>query len=163
MLSRVAIAGHPIHPALVPLPIGLAVATLAADTVYLSGGRDDFWYDVAFWAGWATVITGLLAALPGFGDFFLVASKTDARNPALLHMLLNVTFLAAFGAAGLLMLDDNAKDGAALATTVILHAVALGVLSLSGWIGGELSYRHHVGVVPDDRAMEASERSHHVR
>lgn len=163
MISRIAIAGHPIHPALVPIPIGLAVGTLAADLMYVLGGREQFWYDVALWAGWGAVSSGVLAALPGLGDFLGVARHTDARDPALAHMLLNIGFLAAFTVAGLLMLGGNAREGGALAAVIVLHVASLQLLGISGWIGGELSYRHHIGVVPDDRASARSERTHHTR
>ena len=48
MKSKFAIAGHPIHPALVALPIGLIIWTLVADIVYLASDKDHMWYDIAF-------------------------------------------------------------------------------------------------------------------
>ena len=39
MRSRFSIGGHPLHPILVSLPIGLFVWALVADVIYLAGGR----------------------------------------------------------------------------------------------------------------------------
>jgi uncharacterized membrane protein len=106
------------------------------------------WYVIAFWSGIAALISALIAALPGFGDYFMVASKTEAAGIAVAHMLLNLTALALFFVAILLMLNDNATSGGRLVAVVTLHGVGLILLGLSGWLGGEMVYRHHLAVVP---------------
>jgi uncharacterized membrane protein len=116
---------------------------------------------MAFWAGIAAFVSGLLAALPGIGDFLTMAQKTDARDMALAHGALNVTVVALYFIAMLLMLDDGATSGGRLATVFILHLVGLGLLGLSGWLGGELVFRHHLGMVPDDGELERAETSRH--
>ena len=161
MRSKFAIAGHPIHPMLVAVPIGLFTWAFICDVVYLATDRDNMWYDMAFWAGIAAVVTGLLAALPGIGDFLTMAQKTDARDMALAHGGLNVTVVALYFIAMLLMLDDGATNGGRLAIVFTLHLVGLGLLGLSGWLGGELVFRHHLGMVPDDGELERAESSRH--
>jgi uncharacterized membrane protein len=161
MRSKFAIAGHPIHPALIALPIGLFVWAFVCDIVYLSTDRDKMWYDMAFWAGIAGIVTALLAALPGIGDFLTMAQKTDARDMALVHGTLNVTVVVLYFIAMLLMLDDGATSGGSLAAVFILHLVGVGLLGLSGWLGGELVFRHHLGMVPDDGERERAEAARH--
>jgi len=161
MRSKFAIAGHPIHPALIALPIGLVAWTFVCDVVYLATDRDQMWYDMAFWAGIGAIVTALVAALPGIGDFLTIAQKTDAREMALVHGVLNVTVVALFFIAMLLMLDNGATDGGRLASVFILHLVGLGILGLSGWLGGELVFRHHLAMVPDDSELERAETSRH--
>ena len=161
MKSKFALAGHPIHPMLVAIPIGLFVWAFVCDLVYLTGGRDLMWYDLAFWTGIAAWSTGLIAALPGFGDYFTVAIKTDAREMGAAHMVLNVTTVALFFVAMLLMLDRGATSGGMLAAVVVLHGAGLGLVSLSGWLGGEMVYRHHIAVVPDTGELETEEVSRH--
>ncbi len=39
---------------------------------------------------------------------------------------------------------------------------ALAVLGISGWIGGEMSYRKHLGMVPHGAADETREREQHA-
>ena len=69
MRSKVAIAGHPLHPMLVPVPIGLLVGAVVADIAYPITDRDHMWYDIAFWALIGGVVSALIAALAGFGEY----------------------------------------------------------------------------------------------
>jgi uncharacterized membrane protein len=163
MPSKFSIAGHPLHPTLVGVPIGLFVWTLIADLVYVIGDRDVTWYDIAFWTGIAAVLTALFAALPGFGDYFTMAVNTDARGMATAHMLLNLTIVLMYGAAALLMLDDGARDGGRLTAVVSLHAAGTGLLALSGWLGGEMVFRHHLATVPDTAAAGETEQAVHLK
>ncbi|HEX5368869.1 MAG TPA: DUF2231 domain-containing protein, partial [Dehalococcoidia bacterium] len=111
--------------------------------------------------GIAAMITAAVAALPGFGDYLTVAKRSDAASMALGHMVLNLTVLALYFVAMLLMLDNGALTGTDLAIVVILHGIGTGVLVLSGWLGGEMVYRHHLAIVPDDSESEAIENTHH--
>src|SRR5437762_9574433 len=111
MRSKFAIAGHPIHPMLVAIPIGLFAWSLVSDVVYLASGKDHMWYDIAFWTGIAAWISALIAALPGLGDYLTMALRSDAATMATAHMVLNVATVALYFIAMLLMLDDGALDG----------------------------------------------------
>ena len=162
MRSKVAILDHPLHPMLVPLPIGLFVGGVVADFAYLITGRDHMWYDIAFWTLIGGVVTALLAALTGFGDYFLVARYTDARGMATAHMAMNLAAVALFFVSILLRLNDGALTGGRFGAAFALSLVAIVVLTASGWLGGELSYRKHLGVVPDTSEDEARETRHHV-
>ena len=159
MKSKFAIAGHPIHPMLVVVPIGLFLWTLVADIVYVVNDNK-MWYDIAFWSGIAAIVSGLVAALPGLGDYLTVASKSEARSMALIHMVLNVAVILLFVAAMLLMLDEGALSGGELTAVVALHAAGVALLMVSGWIGGEMVYRHHLGVVADDGEEDTEMRRH---
>jgi uncharacterized membrane protein len=161
MRSKFAILGHPIHPMLVPVPIGLVVWTLIADIVYLSTGRNMLWYDIAFWSGVAAIVSALIAAVPGFVDYLSTAAKSDARTMAQAHGVMNVIVVALFLAAALLMVNQGAVEGGALMAVVAMHAIGAGILAVSGWIGGELVYRKHIGIVPDSVDLERTEIQHH--
>jgi uncharacterized membrane protein len=162
MRSKASIAGHPIHPMLVPIPIGLVVWTLIADIVYLATDKDPAWYDIAFWSGLAAWISALVAALPGFVDLVTIALKSDARAMALAHMSINVTVVVLFAVATALMWDDGALNGGNLTLVIVLHAIGAGILAVSGWIGGEMVYRHHLSMIPDSMELEHAERQQHL-
>jgi uncharacterized membrane protein len=161
MRSKISIAGHPLHPTLVALPIGLFVWALVADIVYIARDRDAVWYDIAFWTAIAAIVTALIAALPGFGDYLTMARHSDARGIATTHMILNLAVVALFIVAAALMWDAGATDGGRLTAVVVMHAAGVGLLALSGWLGGEMVYKHHLGVVPDDAAQEQAEHARH--
>jgi uncharacterized membrane protein len=158
-MGKFAIMKHPIHPAVVALPIGLMTWTVVADVIYLISDKDKMWYDIATYTGLAAVITGLLAALPGFGDYFTMQMGRTVRRIAMAHMLLNLAVVTAFAVAFLLMLDDNAAAGTNLAVVVVLHLAAFGALGLSGWLGGEMVYVHHLAVAGEEPAAEVQRRA----
>ncbi|HEY8490253.1 MAG TPA: DUF2231 domain-containing protein [Dehalococcoidia bacterium] len=161
MQSRFSIFGHPLHPMLITLPIGLFSWALVADIVYLLTDRDMTWYDISYWTGIAAVVTALVAALPGFGDYVTMALRSDGRGIATLHMLLNLSVVALFVVGAILQYDEGATSGASLTAVVVLHLVGVGLLALSGWLGGELSYRHHLAIIPDDAEQERAEHARH--
>jgi len=140
---------------LVSLPVGLFAWTFSADLIYLTTGMVHQWYTIAFWSGIAAMISALVAALPGFGDYLTIARRSDAFRIATVHMLLNITVLALFFSAAMLMLKNHATTGGTLAAMVSLHGVALGLLGASGWLGGEMVYRHRLAVMPSAPAAPA--------
>jgi uncharacterized membrane protein len=161
MKSKAAIAGHPIHPMLVAVPAGLFVWTLVADVVYLATDKDQTWYDIALWSGLAAWISAVVAALPGFVDLVTVVLKSDARGIAVAHMLLNLTAVALFAVATAFMWNEGALSGSDLTIVLVLHAIGVGIVSLSGWLGGEMVFRHHIGMVPDTAELERQEHMVH--
>ncbi len=60
MESRAKLFGHPIHPMLIPFPLGLLATSLAFDLVRLLAGGEP-WAEVAYWMIAAGIIGGLLA------------------------------------------------------------------------------------------------------
>src|SRR5438552_18369864 len=91
MRSKFSIMGHPLHPSLVAVPVGLFGWALLADIIYLGSARNHMWYDIAFWTGIAAFLSALLAALPGFGDYFTMALNSSERATATAHMLFHRT------------------------------------------------------------------------
>jgi uncharacterized membrane protein len=65
--SRASIAGHPIHPMLVPFPIAFLVGAFACDIVFASTS-DAFWARAALWLAGAGLVMGALAAVFGLVD-----------------------------------------------------------------------------------------------
>jgi uncharacterized membrane protein len=65
MKTPASIAGHPIHPMLVALPIGLWIFSLVCDLVFAFGGASENWRLVAVYTLAGGIIGALLAAVPG--------------------------------------------------------------------------------------------------
>lgn len=137
------ISGHPLHPLLVPVPIGLFVGMLLADVAYLATGAA-FWAEAAFWALVGAIVFALIAALAGFADFFGNA-RIRAISDAWRHMIGN---LAAVVVA--LISVFVRLNGAMMPWGLVLSVVIVGLLLYTGWKGGELAYRHRVGMLPDE-------------
>lgn len=149
--SKAHIGGHPLHPMLASIPIGLLTWSLISLVVYAASDSNMTWYDMSYWSAIAGIIAAVVAAVPGLIDGFGVAAKTEAKGLAMGHLLLNSVVTALFVIAVLMMRDDGAIDGAQLGTALALQAVGIGLLLLSGWLGGEMVFRHHIGMTTDDR------------
>ena len=65
MQTPASIARHPIHPMLVPIPIGLWVFSFVCDLFHAGGASAQAWTTVAFYTMAGGIIGALLAVLPG--------------------------------------------------------------------------------------------------
>ncbi|HZP78113.1 MAG TPA: DUF2231 domain-containing protein [Pseudolabrys sp.] len=138
--STAQVAGHPIHPMLIPFPIAFFVAGFACDLATW-GGAAAMWTTVSMWLIGAGVIIGLLAALMGLIDTF-GDDRIRALNDVWWHAGGNVI-------AVLIELYNwylRYSGGAIVPTGLVLSLIAVLILLFTGWKGWEMVYRHHVGV-----------------
>lgn len=137
--------GHPIHPMLIPFPIAFLCALPLTDVVFWLTG-DQFWLRASWWLCTAGLVTALGAALAGSADFW-GRKRIREHQAAWIHFLGNVAAVLVTGLNFWLRWTDS--------TTVPwpwgipLSAAALGMLGITGWYGGELSYRHRIGMIPE--------------
>ena len=146
MRSRAAIGNHPLHPALVTLPIGSFFLAFLADVLYAST-KNVFWYDVAHFALGVGILTALVAAVFGFIDFFGVKMSTAGWRLAKWHMGLNLTAVVLYALSWLIRRDHAAAGTDRWLIAFGLEVVPFLILGASGWLGGKMSYEHKVGVV----------------
>ncbi len=95
MESRAKLFGHPIHPMLIPFPLGLLATSLAFDLIHLLAGGEP-WAEVAYWMIVAGIIGGLAAAPFGWIDWFAIPDGTRAKAIGLWHGVGNVVVLLLF-------------------------------------------------------------------
>jgi uncharacterized membrane protein len=144
--SKAAIGNHPIHPALVVLPIGAFFLALVGDTAHTITALD-FWYRFSEVCLGVGVLTGLAAAIAGFVDYFGVDMGAAAGRLATRHMLINVTGIVLYGINFLLRRNDAALHTPRWPLVFGLEILTFAALGVSGWLGGELVFEHRVGVV----------------
>lgn len=140
--STAQIAGHPIHPMLIPFPIAFFVGTFACDLVYWSNA-DPFWFTATQWLLAAGVIMALLAALAGFTDL-LGDARIRALRAVWFHMGGNL--LAVIVEAINWYIRHDGGMAAVLPTGIILSLIAVLILLVTGWLGWEMVYRERVGI-----------------
>jgi uncharacterized membrane protein len=148
------IAKHPIHPMLVPFPIGLWVFSLVADVVFLAGWGPPVWNDVAFYTMVAGTIAALLAAPFGLLDFLSIRDPRT-RQLGATHLALNLVILAMFAADIWL----RTQTGTSAGLPVVISLVAVSLLVVSGWLGGEMVFVHGAGVMPPEERREMEIRT----
>jgi uncharacterized membrane protein len=142
--SNVAINGHPLHPMVVPFPLASLVGVLIADIVYIATA-DPFWATASFWLLGFGIVMGLVAGLLGFIDF--VTLPPARSRTGWTHLLGNITAIVISAVNLWLRLGDPAA--AIVPTGLVLSIVVALILVVTGWAGGELSYRHKIGVIDD--------------
>ncbi len=148
--STAAIAGHPIHPMLIPLPIGLLTAAFASDIgFWLTGDR--FWARASRWLIGGGVATGGTAALFGLTDF-LTLRRPRQHAEGWIHGMGNVAVLALSTASLQLRLADPVRS--VVPWGLAISGLSAMVLTVTGWLGGELSYRHKIGVIEDEQGSD---------
>ena len=142
MESRAKLFGHPIHPMLIPFPLGLLVTSFIFDIIYLITGSDEFSV-AAFWMIAAGVVGGIAAAVFGAIDFSHVPDGTRAHSVGVWHAVFGVSILVLFALSWLLRLGGPAEPGV---IPLILSLVGAALAGVTGWFGGELVDRLGVGV-----------------
>ncbi len=137
---------------IVPIAIGAFVVAFIFDIAALATGASR-WFELSYWALLVGVIAGLLAAVTGLYDYATLRMSGQARQTATAHMVLNVMLMTLFiislflkreyvGAAG------PVPDGR-IVSTFVLDLIAVVLLLVSGWLGGEVVYRHGVAVMEE--------------
>lgn len=139
------IAGHPIHPMLVPIPIGLWVFSLICDLIHAGGSTNPAWPIVALYTMGGGIVGALLAAVAGLVD--LLSLPPEPRKTALAHMSINLVIVVLY------LINFWMRVGAAGESSgpLWLSIIAIGLLLISGWLGGKMVYELGVAVsaVPD--------------
>src|SRR4051812_28468501 len=68
MRTPASIAGHPIHPMLVPIAIGCFIFSFASDLICFFTGATDPWNLLAYYTMVGGILGALAAAVPGLID-----------------------------------------------------------------------------------------------
>jgi uncharacterized membrane protein len=157
MASPASIGGHPIHPMIIPFPIGLWVFSLIADAIYLWRGNP-VWRDyIAFYSLLGGIIGAAVAAVPGFIDWLSLKDR-EVVKIANWHARLNVIALLIFAASFYLRTASGAGLVSGSYTIPIgLSVVGVILISISGYLGGEMVFKLGVAVDQPSADRIASE------
>lgn len=123
-------AGHPLHPAIVAVPIGAWVSVGLLDAL----GEDAAARRLTAFG----CVTAVPAAAAGASDW--VTTSGAERRVGLVHALVNDAALTAYG------LSWFARRRGHRARGIALSALGAGLISAAGWLGGHLAYGRGVGV-----------------
>ena len=135
LLSGVAV-GHPLHPALVTVPIGAFTGAVALDLT----GREQSAARTLVGLGLLSSVPTALAGLSDWSD-----TRGAERRVGFTHLTLNVTGLGII-AASWFSRRKHPGTGVFDAHGPWLTLTGFGVLGVSAWLGGHLSYAMGVGV-----------------
>jgi nitrite reductase/ring-hydroxylating ferredoxin subunit/uncharacterized membrane protein len=148
---------HPLHPALVHFPIALFVLTLVLDAVIYSGIASNNLFQASLYTISLGILTGIMAAIPGLADRSSIRLDHPARKTVNIHMTLN---LAAIGISIINLLLRASQQEAQISTLqLLLSAVGVGIILVSGYLGGTMVYDDGVGVGRHRRGTEPPRRT----
>lgn len=138
----VKVAGHRLHPSLVAFPIGLLGGSVIFDVIWLVT-KTERWADVAFCTLSVGIVTGLLAAPFGSIDWLDIPRGTRAKTVGLLHGMIAFLSIALFAVSWWFRHESPTSPEM---TSIALSFGAIVLLSVAGWLGGELVERLGIGV-----------------
>src|SRR3954463_11327519 len=143
MQTPASIAGHPIHPMLVPIAIGCFIFFFASDLIFFATGNSEPWNTLAYWTIIGGILGALAAAVPGLID--LLSLPAAIRSTALKHMAINLSVVVLYIVNAWMRYRDEDN----LQVPMLLSLVAILMLVVSGWLGGKMVYEAGVGVHTD--------------
>jgi uncharacterized membrane protein len=149
--------GHAIHPMLIVFPLGLLTTAVVFDVLYLITNRTGFQIAAAYTIA-AGVIGGVLAAAFGLVDWLAIPPGTRAKRIGRIHAGANLIAMLLFAVSWLLRAGADNWDPSASA--LVASFAGLVVVSVGGWLGGELVERLGVGVDPEADINAPSSLSH---
>ena len=143
MRSRASVDGHPLHPGLIPFPFAFLFGAFLFDAGGLAFAMPSWWV-TGFHLAIAGVATALVAAIPGFIDYFAtVPPRSHAHARATWHMVLALLTVALFAVATWIR---GTGDLPPSPLALVLELLGVLVLSAAGWVGGMLVVRDQISV-----------------
>jgi uncharacterized membrane protein len=146
-VSTANLAGHPLHPLFITLPVGFFIATFLFDLVYWQTDQDAC-ATGAFWFLGAGIVGAVLAAVTGLTDFFgdsRIRRLGDASQPAIGNVIMVLVQPFNF--------YERYRYGASAAVPLglSLSLVSVLIMLFTGWKGGGMVFRHRVAVYDPPR------------
>ena len=144
MKSKASIAGHPIHPMLIPFPLALWVTSFVVDILFYLLRHPTLLVVAKFMIA-AGCLGAVAAAIPGIIDWLSIKDG-DAKKAANWHARLNIAALVVFAISLLLRMGSYSElVGRKLTIPFLLSLVGVILITISGWLGGELVFRYRMG------------------
>jgi uncharacterized membrane protein len=140
-VSSVRVGRRPLHTLLVPIAIACFVATLFTDIIYWQTAAMP-WADMSAWLLLAGLLVSLFAAPAGLIDLF--RDPRARRLPAAwIHAIGNVTALiiSIFNC----LIHSRDAYTSVVPSGLILSALVVVILAVTGWNGWVLVHRYGVG------------------
>lgn len=123
--------GHPLHPALVLVPLGAFMSAAVLDVV---GDEDDRGARMLIGTG---LVSAVPAAAAGLADWSQLLQKQ--QRVGLVHAVANAAGLACYAGSLAVRRRGNRRRG------VALGLAGMGAITFGGMLGGHLSYRQAAG------------------
>jgi uncharacterized membrane protein len=134
----------------VAFPIAFLIGVLLTDLAF-QGTGDSFWARAGVWLIGAGLVGGALAAAAGFIDF-IANEHIRSLNLVWYHFIGNAIALVISAVSLYLRLsgDPTVVTG----TELFLSILVVVIFAVTGWLGGEMVFRHGVGIADERSSAE---------
>lgn len=144
---------HPLHPIVVHFPIACWSLSSVSDVLYLFTKNELYaGAEILILIGCISAVIAMCAGLIDLRNVPQDASNSMTKNINL-HMLAAITTLALYSVSLIMRYSSSSKEP--IEPSWMIYAFSLlGFISLSitGWLGGHLVYKHKIGVIKEQQA-----------
>ena len=152
----------PIHPAFVHFPIALVPLSVAADVIAYATGSSA----LRATAWWCLVVGAAAAAVTvvaGFVDMERQAIEHDAHHRVHTHMKVGLAVFSVTSGLAVWRWLVEMRGGAVSLGYLAAGLGIVGLVVFQAWLGGELVFRHGVGVAQAGGRSTGDEKPAHAR
>lgn len=140
-MPKTTLGGHPLHPQLIGIPVGLAPFSLTMDILGQVTGKRAF-TDAGRYALWGALGGAVVAGASALGDYLDIQPRTATKRTANTHAILNLSIIGLLGTELALRRKDARIGPLPLALSVVSNVG----LFISAWYGGDMVYTHGMRV-----------------
>lgn len=138
--------GHPLHPAIVHVPLGLWTAACLFDLVAWFGPDTPVLPQLSFYAVLVGLIAALLAVPTGAADWAPIKKDKPAWTLGLYHLLLNFVATIVWAVNFGLRLDAIGEDAAVTAPVLVTSVIGILLVFVGGYLGSLMVFDHGTSI-----------------
>jgi uncharacterized membrane protein len=140
--------GHPLHAAIVHIPVGTWIAACTLDVAIRAHWLNEGSSHLANYCVGVGLLGALVAVAPGVADWMQIKREKPAWKLGLYHMVLNVAAVAVWTVNLALRWNSNA-----IITPTILVTSLLGtaLIFISGYLGSLMVFDQGIGVARESK------------
>lgn len=142
IISRMSLAGHPIHPMLIHFPVAALIALIGVDLAYITTD-DYFWARAGVWLSGVGAFGGWVSGLVGLIDLVTVA-RIRRLITAWCHATLAVMLLSLASLNWLLRFGE--PEAHIWPWGLYVSGLTGLLIGVTSYLGGQLVYERAVGV-----------------
>jgi len=155
---------HPLFVHFTVALLSISVALFVVTKFVTSWQLEDQWLATAYWNLWIGVAISIITVGAGFLAFNSVEHDTPSHIAMLDHRLWAVLTFALFFVLAIWAIFQYRSEQKPTIIFICMLLVGFFMLSSTAWRGGELVYRHGLGVMSlpdkDDHSHAAGEHKH---
>jgi uncharacterized membrane protein len=142
--------GHPLHPPLTDMTIGMFVLAAGLSIVGAAGGVEEAAAKAMYLALLGGLIVAVPTALTGLVDWLGIEWGTPRWRTATWHLSVMLTAVVAFALAAWRQ-HPGYQHGDVTTGGLVLTLAGAVLLTLGGWLGGSLVFVHGTRVLDTER------------